>query len=209
MPPLPLVGLKLLHGPENRIDGTNRFPGVSVAPETSRRFDLLKVREIEIANRAQGFRRRAVLKARGQGIQPVPIFVLQGHELGHGVPPSLRSAAPVARSPVSHPRAPVGMRRTEAGLPLRRGHRPVALRLSAPAHAPTPNPLRNGFGVGVTRLSIPSPGRGWRRRGPGGRVSGCGSRLSTSRACRGDATGTRSGSPCQEAWYYHAHLAVA
>jgi hypothetical protein len=72
-----------------------------VAPEAARRLDLFKPRRIEVAARLQRFRRRALLKAAGQRIEPSLIFGLEFDELGNGVSPSLRAAASVSRSPVS------------------------------------------------------------------------------------------------------------
>jgi len=65
---------------------------------------------------------------------------LQGHELGHGVAPSLRSAAPVARSPVAEfsgcrPR----------GACRKRACRSAAVIALSPFGFVNPHPLRNGF----------------------------------------------------------------
>jgi hypothetical protein len=71
----------------------------SVLPEAARR-------QIKIADRAQGIRRRAAGKARGHLIKPRLIIGLQLDQLGDRIAPALRPAAPVGNGlrPRSWPR---------------------------------------------------------------------------------------------------------
>jgi|SRR5580704_7342525 hypothetical protein len=81
------------------------FPN-SVLPEAARRLRVLQFGQIKIADRAQGIRRRAAGKARGHLIKPRLIIGLQLDQLGDGIAPALRPAAPVGNGlrPRSWPR---------------------------------------------------------------------------------------------------------
>ena len=80
---------------------------VSIPPEATRRLDPLKLRQVEVADRSQRVRRRAVGKARRQRIEPRLIVTLQFHQLRHRLAPSLRAAAPVGGLAVSDLRCAV------------------------------------------------------------------------------------------------------
>src|SRR5271157_4012984 len=88
-------------------------------PEATRRLDPLKLRQVEVADRSQRVRRRAVGKARRQRIEPRLIVALQLHQLGHRVAPTLRVAASVARLLVADLGRSVRMGRPKSRLPLR------------------------------------------------------------------------------------------
>jgi hypothetical protein len=116
----------------------------SIPPEAAGRLRALKIGKIKVTDCPQRLRRGACLKVLRQRIQPYPVIVLQGDELGHGLMPSLRPAAPVGGPSVSDPGRPVGMLRAKASLPLGGRHRLVTQGLRAWFHR-FHNPLRNAF----------------------------------------------------------------
>jgi hypothetical protein len=62
------------------------------------RHDRCEVGEIEIDDRLEGDVGRGVAEAVGQDIMPGGVVGLQREQLGDGVAPALRAAAPVGRS---------------------------------------------------------------------------------------------------------------
>ena len=66
-----------------------------VPAEPTRRLDALQFGKVKIANSPQGPRRGALGQIIGQAVAPCPVFVLQLHEFGYGVAPTLRAAASV------------------------------------------------------------------------------------------------------------------
>lgn len=73
--------------------------------------------------------------------------------------------------------------------------------------------MKSPWGFGGARRLLPNGGAAARRLREVDRRYGLrhgfGLNARIRAASRGDATGTRSGSPCQDVWYYHTHLAVA
>src|SRR5271155_4814437 len=69
----------------------------SVPTEAARRSDRLKFAEVQLADRSQCLRGRAVLKAVRQAFEPGRILNLRLHESGDVVGPSAGSAAMIGR----------------------------------------------------------------------------------------------------------------
>src|SRR5258708_27855143 len=96
--------------------------GCSITAEAARRFDRLKLGEVNVADRAQRLRRGAVLLIVGECLQPGGILSLRRREFGERVVPALDPAAPIGR-PARADHRPAGRARgTVAGLTFGLGH---------------------------------------------------------------------------------------
>ena len=94
----------------------------SVPTEAARRSDRLKFAEVQLADRSQCLRGRAVLKAVRQAFEPGRILNLRLHESGDVVGPSAGSAAMIGRPVDADDRYSSCPCRTVPGLAFGVGH---------------------------------------------------------------------------------------
>ena len=73
----------------------------SITPVAARRFDVSKGREINIDDRFEYVRCRAVLEALWECCEPVGVLSLQSEQYADGIAPTLWAATAVGRRPCS------------------------------------------------------------------------------------------------------------
>jgi hypothetical protein len=97
-----------------------------IAAEASGRLDCCEFVEVEVVDGLQRLGGGAFLKVVGQGLEPRPIFGLEGEQDADSLVPALGTASAVGRSPVVDHRPCCGAGGAMSGLSLGSGHRFVA-----------------------------------------------------------------------------------